>query len=401
MNNNMFSKTLVMGVVVLFIGVSVVSSTKNIVKDAKTNYHSLESIIKSKEILSRGNIAYGIGQGAEEEGIFYFDLDDPGDITWLFTTQLLFLLSGGTWSCYNKIYACEYNTGSIWVIDLDTGDMVQIGGGGNICNDLAWDPINDRLYGVSSTDLYEYNPVTGNQEFIGSFDWGNLIRGIAIDSEGVAYIWDVLLNGSSTLLSVDLETCEVTEIGELGISLLYCGIGHFDYETDILYFISYSGETMLIECDEDTGNCTLVGDFEIAIIDCFVIPYSCSNSPPEAPIISGPTHGKPNIDYNYTFVSTDPEGGDVWYHICGGDKEIIYIYGPYPSGEDITLFYNWTDKGTYLITCWATDIYDAVSNTTTLEVTIPRNKALTSNMLLLRILERFPLLERLYYLIRM
>jgi hypothetical protein len=123
-------------------------------------------------------------------------------------------------------------------------------------------------------------------------------------------------------------------------------------------------------------------------------PWS-GNHPPNNPIINGPTKGKPGIDYNYTFVTTDPDGDDVWYHICWGDKEIIYIYGPYPSGEEITLSYNWTNKGTYLITCWARDIYEAVSNTTTLEVTIPRSKAVSSNLFLQRILERFPLLQRL------
>jgi parallel beta-helix repeat protein len=118
------------------------------------------------------------------------------------------------------------------------------------------------------------------------------------------------------------------------------------------------------------------------------------NHPPEAPIINGPTNGKPGVEYDYIFVTTDQDRDDVWYHICWGDKEIIYIYGPYPSGEEITLFYNWTDKGTYLITCWARDIYNTTSNTTMLEVTIPRNKAETNNMLLLRLLERFPILQR-------
>jgi hypothetical protein len=327
----------------------------------------MESIIESKEVLSRGNIAYGIGHGAEEEGIFYFDLDDPGNITWLFPMQLPFLLSGGTWSCYNKIYACEYNSGSIWVIDLETGDMSNIGGGGTPCNDLAWDPINDRLYGVSGTDLYEYNPITGEQDFIGSFDWGNLIRGIAIDSEGVAYIWDVLLNGSSTLLSVDLETCKVTEIGELGISLLYCGIGHFDYETDILYFISYSEETMLIECDEDTGNCTLVGDFKIEIIDCFVIPYDCSNSPPEAPTIRGKWRVKELGTYDYKFKAIDPDGDDIRYLIDWGDDSDKEWTDYYASGEEIIVNHTWDKFGVIMILARANDTHGALGPWGTLE----------------------------------
>jgi hypothetical protein len=106
--------------------------------------------------------------------------------------------------------------------------------------------------------------------------------------------------------------------------------------------------------------------------------YGRENTPPETPIIDGPTIGKPGVDYNYTFISTDPEGDDIYYHISWGDKEIIYIYGPYSSGEKITLSYNWSEKGNYTITCWARDIYDEVSDIATLVVTIPRNKAINN-----------------------
>ena len=122
--------------------------------------------------------------------------------------------------------------------------------------------------------------------------------------------------------------------------------------------------------------------------------YPLGNFRPDTPIINGPTNGKPGVDYDYTFVTTDPEGDDVWYHISWDDY-LVFNYGPYPSGEEITLSHNWSEKGTYIIMCGAIDIYDAESNITTYEVTIPRNKEVTSNMLLLRIFERFPLLQKL------
>jgi parallel beta-helix repeat protein len=133
--------------------------------------------------------------------------------------------------------------------------------------------------------------------------------------------------------------------------------------------------------------------------DCKTKTVRVGNHPPSSPNIDGPTKCKPFVDYNFTFVATDPDEDDVWYHLCWGDKEIIYIYGPYPSGEELTLSYNWTDKGTYTITCWARDILDAVSDVSILEVTIPRNRA-SFNPLFYWLLDRFPLLERLLNLLK-
>jgi len=113
------------------------------------------------------------------------------------------------------------------------------------------------------------------------------------------------------------------------------------------------------------------------------------NHPPNKPDINGPKSGKPGKSYDYTFNATDPDGDDIWYHIVWGDKEIIHIYGPYHSGEEITLSYNWTAKGRYIISCWARDIYDKESDISTFEVIIPRNNAI-NNMMFFLFFERCP-----------
>ncbi|KYK34532.1 MAG: hypothetical protein AYK22_05235 [Thermoplasmatales archaeon SG8-52-3] len=124
-----------------------------------------------------------------------------------------------------------------------------------------------------------------------------------------------------------------------------------------------------------------------------------NNTPPTAPTIDGPTKCKPFIDYNYTFTATDPNGDDIWYHLRWGDNERIHIYGPYPSGEELILSNNWTDKGTYKITCWAKDIYDAVSDVSKLEVKVPRSMFMSISWFNC-FFERFQILDKLLGLIK-
>jgi len=124
-----------------------------------------------------------------------------------------------------------------------------------------------------------------------------------------------------------------------------------------------------------------------------------NNTSPNAPEIDGPSRGRPDIYYEYNFVVTDPDGDDIWYNIGWGDKEVIYIYGPYPSGEEIMISYSWSEKGSYNITCWASDMFDNTSNVSSLEIIIPRTRT-TKTVWHQWFLDYFLLLERLLNLLK-
>ncbi len=111
------------------------------------------------------------------------------------------------------------------------------------------------------------------------------------------------------------------------------------------------------------------------------------NFAPNIPKITGSTHGKAGVEYDYIFVSTDPNGDDVYYWICWGDIcPIPEWIGPFASGEEITISYTYDEEGTYLIEAKAKDIYDAESETGFLEVTMPKTRFFM-NSLFWRIVE--------------
>ena len=73
------------------------------------------------------------------------------------------------------------------------------------------------------------------------------------------------------------------------------------------------------------------------------------NQPPEIPIVNGTTHGTIGITYNYTFVTTDPDGDDVYYWINWEPGcPAVYWMGPYSSGQVVnlshTFIYNATSE---------------------------------------------------------
>jgi hypothetical protein len=280
----------------------------NIIQKKPNNLATVENNnpIKNKNINKDLSIEeknmYGYCAYSGEEGICYFPLDDPGDITWYGGGGSNYFLAGGTWTCDGEWYGSEYITGSLWKIDPNNGEMTNIGGGGTSCNGLAWDPVSNRLYGATSTHLIEYDPETGEQVFIGSFGWSNSIIALAINREGICYAWDVLWSSSATLLEVDLETGEATEVGSMNQNLIYAQDGAFDWDTGILYLTAYSDGGFLATCDIETGELTKIGDFEggaeitasMIIADCIPPEHDVGVKDILKPTESG--HAYPNID---------------------------------------------------------------------------------------------------------
>jgi outer membrane protein assembly factor BamB len=114
---------------------------------------------------------------------------------------------------------------------------------------------------------------------------------------------------------------------------------------------------------------------------------------PSAPQINGQTSIKPWRSYEYTFNSTSPLGRDVYYYIDWGDNTVKDWFGPFNSGEEVKVSHTWFKRGTYIIKARARDSDDLLGAWGELKVTTPKNKAVNFNTLLLKLVERFPILR--------
>jgi len=118
-------------------------------------------------------------------------------------------------------------------------------------------------------------------------------------------------------------------------------------------------------------------------------PTASYIDPPNAPIITGETEGHYGEEYDYTFISTDPEDQDVWYYIEWDDGDIEEWIGPYESDEEIVRSHTWDEQGEFTIRAKARDIFEEESDWAYLEVTMPVNQQSTQSWFTW-FLERFP-----------
>ena len=127
------------------------------------------------------------------------------------------------------------------------------------------------------------------------------------------------------------------------------------------------------------------------------------NEKPERPDIDGKHLGFGGVEYEFTFVSIDPDGHDVYYRIDWDDDTLTDWLGPYSSGEHITFNHSWNKKGDYWIKSWAKDLYDGTSGQGMHKIVVLTNKAKSTtahrNIFSLKILKnlinRFPMISYL------
>ena len=342
-------KTLVIGVIFLFCAMSVVSSNVGIAEDKSLKYNFLESANNPKNPFSCDHSAYIIGEGPDCY-LYEFILNNPSDLNCVCEGSYGGF-SSATWSSDNYIYYGEYASGLLIVIDVDSCEMWSIGGGGEAMWGLAYDFFSEQIYGCSYDYLYTINPETGEQDLIGRFDGPvYYMIGMAFNSEGVLYGWDL---GTDKLWIINTETAEVTEIGSLGININSVCDGDFCKEDDILYIVH---NNYLYSSDRDTGECELYDQFpDNVTVTGLAIPYGYDDTTPpvtthnlDPPEPDG-CNGWYVSNVSVTLNATDDFSGikEIRYTVNGGVEQII----PGNNGSFIID----EDGNDILIVYWAID----------------------------------------------
>ena len=153
--------------------------------------------------------------------------------------------------------------------------------------------------------------------------------------------------------------------------------------------------------DDNNGNPNeLNPGVDIDAVQHLVYEIIPPNNPPNTPEINGSANGKVGVQYTYDFLATDPDWDDVYYFIFWGDGNNSGWLGPFNSSIKISKNYSWNEKGTYIINAKAKDVYGDESNWATFTVTMPRDRTII-NSRLNQLLERFPLLKKLLFLIKL
>jgi len=199
------------------------------------------------------------------------------------------------------------------------------------------DPINNPEFFTEDYDEYE-------GEYYGGTGWENAESG---QTEGVTY---------SETLNIDAPG-DYYFVAKAQVDQVYGDVLSSDVYGDDPYLRIIKERTNDSYYEKINGT---DGEEEIfgqtwwysPIIHVTIIPETGS---PEQPTIDGPTFGKPDKEYTFSFVSTDPENEDVYYYIDWNDGEVEEWIGPYKSGENINVSHSWDELGDYNIKARAKD----------------------------------------------
>ena len=99
------------------------------------------------------------------------------------------------------------------------------------------------------------------------------------------------------------------------------------------------------------------------------------STPPSKPIITGPSSGKPGIEYTFNATASDPDGDQIYYMFDWGDGSYSNWLGHYNSGSTIQAKHSWDNQGTYEVRVKAKDIHGVIGPwSDPIPITMPKTR---------------------------
>jgi parallel beta-helix repeat protein len=238
--------------------------------------------------------------------------------------------------------------------------------------DSDGDGIGDTPYNISGGDNEDRYPL---------MEPYNITKPIAnFTIQNDSEIGVVTFDGS---LSYDLEGEIVTYKWDFGDGITgYGKYGWHQYCSMGIYYVT------LTVSDNHGLQDNLTKSVDVIFVNC-----------PEPYVqIDGPKSGIPGVEYTYSFIVCDVYD-EAYYGLLvdWGDGLTTGWAGISGLWEPIYLNRSWSEEGNYTFRAKAKDSCRE-GQWTEFEVIIPRNKTVKNNMLLFRILERFPLMQKLIQL---
>jgi outer membrane protein assembly factor BamB len=332
---------------------------------------------------------------ANADGIRCFDAE-TGEEIWHYL---------GAWSycspavAYDKIYYVSSERKMI-CLDADNGDETWVYDIGNGYEHAVPSPAiaDEKVYISLNSNAYLYCFNAFNGEVIWDYKVG--IPEQQFSTPAIAN-GSLYIGGGSKIYCFEDPSKPPSDpsidgptIGAVGIEYEYAFVTKDPDGDDVKYFIDWgdntsewtdynpSGNDVNVKHTwSDKGNYTIKAKAKdihhieghwselhiISIID---------NLPPDAPIIDGPTKGKPGVEYTFTFNAVDPDDHDIAEYIINWrDSPYEIIEGPFASGSAVTANHTWTSQRTYTIKAKAKDICGTESNWSEFKINIPRNRA--------------------------
>jgi subtilisin family serine protease len=216
-------------------------------------------VLEERSIMTGGYPAYALrrwnGDNSNNPtGWYSFDLNSL-EIINLINSNLSFY--GGDYCPLDGYVHSINNSGDWFVINPETGEIIDQGYLGIVIRDCTWDYSSNKMYGTDGNYLYLWDIENNTYSKIGNF--GTTIQVLACDLQGQLF---GISYDEGALYRIDKLTGTSTYVGATGQGCYYYQSATFDHYTGKMYWTGINSYDIgfFAEVDTETGQATVLAN---------------------------------------------------------------------------------------------------------------------------------------------